>query len=83
MNNLTRYLSAAAFAFAGVASHVQAAEQKTCGSTSCFQLTPVAKEAVIKVLAEDGSSLTPQGRMLAENGSSRTLQAHFRDTKIT
>ncbi|MFI8479100.1 hypothetical protein ACIGCM_00810 [Pseudomonas sp. NPDC078700] len=82
MNNLTRYLTAVAFSFAGVASHAQAEAKATaCGSSTCFQLTPLAKDVGNNVLAEDGSSLTPQGRMVAENGYSRTPQEHLRESK--
>ncbi|SNS82858.1 hypothetical protein [Pseudomonas segetis] len=75
MNKLSRYITVVAFAVAGVASHANAAvEQNVCGSASCFQLTPVAKQPTHNLLVEDGASLTPQGRMLAENGASRTPQ---------
>jgi hypothetical protein len=65
MNNVTRFLTAAAFSFAGAAAHANAAvEQNACGSSTCFQLTPVAEEGGIDFLAENGSSRTPQGKLL-------------------
>ncbi|MFJ4194018.1 hypothetical protein, partial [Pseudomonas sp. NPDC089534] len=61
MNNVSRFLTAFAFAFAGVAAHANAAvEQHSCGNGTCFQLTPLAKQG----LAADGSSRTPQGQMV-------------------
>ncbi len=43
MNNVTRFLTAIAFSVAGAAAHANAAvEQNACGSSTCFQLTPVA-----------------------------------------
>jgi hypothetical protein len=67
MNNVTRFLTAIVFSVAGAAAHANAAvEQNTCGSSTCFQLTPL--------LTEDGSSRTPQGQLVAENGYSRTPQ---------
>jgi hypothetical protein len=45
MNNVTRFLTAVAFSVAGAAAHANAAvEQKSCGSATCFQLTPVAQK---------------------------------------
>ncbi|EJM15391.1 hypothetical protein PMI21_03309 [Pseudomonas sp. GM18] len=70
MNNVTRFLTAIVFSVAGVAAHANAAvEQSKCGSSTCFQLTPL--------LAEDGSSRTPQGQLIAEDGSSRTPQGQL------
>ncbi|EJM63790.1 hypothetical protein PMI30_04174 [Pseudomonas sp. GM50] len=67
MNNITRFFTAIVFSVAGAAAHANAAvEQNSCGSSTCFQLTPL--------LAEDGSSRTPQGHLVAENGYSRTPQ---------
>lgn len=67
MNNATRFLTAIVFSIAGVAAHANAAvEQSSCVSSTCFQLTPL--------VAENGSSHTPQGQLLAENGYSRTPQ---------
>ena len=44
MNNVTRFLTAFAFSVAGAAAHANAAvEQNACGSSTCFQLTPVAE----------------------------------------
>jgi hypothetical protein len=95
MNNLSRFLTAAAFSLAGVAAHANAAvEQGSCGSSTCFQLTPVAKQGADALLAQDGSdrtpqgqlvaadgsSRTPQGQLVAENGGSRTPQGHLLDT---
>ncbi|EJM69583.1 hypothetical protein PMI29_01855 [Pseudomonas sp. GM49] len=80
MNNVTRYLTAIAFAVAGAAAHANAAvEQSACASNTCFQLTPVAEKGTQGFLAQDGSSRTPQGQMLAENGSSRTPQGQLLD----
>lgn len=94
MKNVTRFLTAAAFAFAGAAAHANAAvEKSTCGSSTCFQLTPVNEQGANAFLAQDGSSRTPQGQrvaadgsshtpqgqMVAENGSSRTPQGHLLD----
>lgn len=82
MNNVTRYLTAIAFSLAGVAAHANAAvEQGACTSSTCFQLTPVAKQGSDALLVEDGFSRTPQGQVVAENGSSRTPQAHFLDNQ--
>ena len=65
MNNVTRFLTAAAFALAGAAAHANAAvEQSTCGSSTCFQLTPVSEQGANDLLAQDGSSRTPQGQLL-------------------
>ncbi|MVV50616.1 hypothetical protein EJA72_20605 [Pseudomonas sp. PB120] len=65
MNNVTRYLTAAAFAFAGAAAHANAAvEKSSCGSATCFQLTPVAGKGGDALLAQDGASHTPQGQQL-------------------
>ncbi|RON38685.1 hypothetical protein [Pseudomonas brassicacearum] len=65
MNNVTRFLTAIAFSAAGAAAHANAAvEQKSCGSATCFQLTPVAQKGGSAFLAEDGSSRTPQGQQL-------------------
>ncbi|MFS2091905.1 hypothetical protein ACCC96_02735 [Pseudomonas sp. Pseusp11] len=70
MNNVTRFLTAIVFSVDGVAAHANAAvEQSSCGSSTCFQLTPL--------VAEDGSSRTPQGQLIAENGSSRTPQGQL------
>ncbi|KJZ40323.1 MULTISPECIES: hypothetical protein [Pseudomonas] len=75
MNNVSRYLTAIAFTVAGAAAHANAAvEQSSCGSATCFQLTPVAHKDSTAFLAEDGYSRTPQGQMVAENGGSRTPQ---------
>ena len=65
MNNLSRFLTAIAFSVAGAAAHANAAvEQKSCGSATCFQLTPVAQKGDGIFLAENGSSRTSQGRLL-------------------
>ncbi|MFJ2487638.1 hypothetical protein [Pseudomonas sp. NPDC087639] len=78
MNNVSRFLTAVAFAFAGVATHANAAaEQHSCNSGSCFQLTPMAKKASDALIAADGSSRTPQGQMVAADGSSRTPQGQM------
>lgn len=80
MNNVTRFLTATAFALAGAAAHANAAvEQSTCGSSTCFQLTPVNEQGANDWLVQDGSSRTPQGQMVAENGSSRTPQGQLLD----
>ena len=77
MNNVTRFLTAAAFTLAGAAAHANAAvEQSRCGSSTCFQLTPVSERGA-NAVAEDGSSRTPQGQRVAENGSSRTPQGQL------
>lgn len=65
MKNLTRYLTAVAFSVAGAAAHANAAvEQSSCAGSTCFQLTPVGHKGVSPLLAEDGSSRTPQGQLL-------------------
>lgn len=65
MNNVSRYLTAIAFSIAGAAAHANAAvEQSSCGSTTCFQLTPVAHKDTNAFLAQDGGSRTPQGQQL-------------------
>jgi hypothetical protein len=65
MNNVSRYLTAIAFSVAGAAAHANASvEQKSCGSATCFQLTPVAEKGAGAFLAEGGSSRTPQGQLL-------------------
>jgi hypothetical protein len=65
MNNVTRFLTAVAFSVAGAAAHANAAvEQNACGSSTCFQLTPVAEKGGDAFLAENGSSRTPQGKLL-------------------
>ncbi|ABA77442.1 hypothetical protein K7459_03090 [Pseudomonas fluorescens] len=75
MNNVSRYLTAVAFSLAGVAAHANAAvEQNSCGSSTCFQLAPVAKPGSEGLIAADGASRTPQGQTLAADGSSRTPQ---------
>ncbi|WP_411959827.1 hypothetical protein ACK3BE_19110 [Pseudomonas mandelii] len=64
MNNVTRFLTAVAFSAAGAAAHANTAvEQKSCGSATCFQLTPVAEQGAHAFLAQDGSSRTPQGQL--------------------
>jgi hypothetical protein len=75
MNNVTRFLTAAAFALAGAAAHANAAvEQTSCGSSTCFQLTSVNAQGGGDFLVQDGSSRTPQGQLVAADGSSRTPQ---------
>lgn len=75
MNNVSRYLTAVAFSLAGVAAHANAAvEQHSCGSSTCFQLAPVAKPGNDGLIAADGSSRTPQGQRVAADGSSHTPQ---------
>jgi hypothetical protein len=65
MNNVTRYLTAIAFSAAGAAAHANAAvEQKSCGSATCFQLTPVGEKGGNAFLVENGGSRTPQGQLL-------------------
>jgi len=82
MNNVSRFLTAIAFSLAGVAAHANAAvEQHSCHSSTCFQLTPVAKQGSDGLIAADGSSHTPQGQMFAENGASRTPQSHWLDSQ--
>jgi hypothetical protein len=67
MNNASRFLTAVAFSLAGAAAHANAAvEQSACGSSTCFQLTPVAEKGTQGFLAQDGSSRTPQGQFLDE-----------------
>ncbi|MHC8411862.1 hypothetical protein ACYZTR_17485 [Pseudomonas sp. Hz4] len=62
MNTVSRFLTAIAFS---VAAHANAAvEQKSCGSATCFQLTPVAQKGGSAFLAQDGSSRTPQGQLM-------------------
>lgn len=64
MNNVTRFLTAAAFALAGATADANAAvEQTSCGSSTCFQLTPVNAQGGGDFLARDGSSHTPQGQL--------------------
>ncbi|WP_065260372.1 hypothetical protein [Pseudomonas bananamidigenes] len=78
MINVTRFLTAVAFSFAGVAAHANAAvEQNTCGSSTCFQLAPVAKPGHDGLIASDGSSRTPQGQMVAADGASHTPQGQM------
>ena len=92
MNNVSRFLTAAAFAFTGAAAHANSAvEQSSCASSICFQLTTVAKEGSDALIAADGFSRTPQGQMVAadgrtpqgqlvaENGASRTPQGQWLD----
>lgn len=67
MKNLTRYLTAVAFSVAGAAAHANAnaaVEQSNCASSTCLQLTPVGHKGASPLLAEDGSSRTPQGQLL-------------------
>ena len=80
MNNVTRILTAIAFSVAGAAAYANAAvDQSACGSSTCFQLTPVTEKGTQGFLAQDGASRTPQGQMLAENGSSHTPQGQSLD----
>ncbi|WP_077049132.1 hypothetical protein [Pseudomonas sp. KK4] len=80
MINVSRFLTAIAFTVAGAAAHANAAvEHNACGSSTCFQLTPVAKQGGEAILAEDGYSRTPQGQVVAENGSSHTPQGKWLD----
>ncbi|WP_247254326.1 hypothetical protein [Pseudomonas moorei] len=82
MKHLSRYLTAVAFSIAGAAAHANAAvEQSACGSSTCFQLTPVAQKGGKAFLAEDGYSRTPQGRVVAENGYSHTPQGKQQDSQ--
>ncbi|WP_047530529.1 hypothetical protein [Pseudomonas sp. 11/12A] len=82
MNHISRYLTAIAFSVAGVAAHANAAvEQSACGSSTCFQLTPVAQKGGDAFLAEDGYNRTPQGQVVAENGYSRTPQGKQLDSQ--
>ena len=65
MNNVSRYLTAIAFSIAGAAAHANTAvEPSSCGSATCFQLTPVAHKDANAFLAQDGASRTPQGQLL-------------------
>ncbi|MDB5997423.1 MAG: hypothetical protein JWP42_4559 [Pseudomonas sp.] len=65
MINITRFLTATAFALAGAGAHANAAvEQSNCGSSTCFQLTPVPEQGAEALLVQDGSSRTPQGQQL-------------------
>ena len=65
MNNVSRFLTTIAFSVAGAAAHANAAvEQKSCGSATCFQLTPVAQKGGNAFLAQDGTSRTPQDQQL-------------------
>jgi hypothetical protein len=78
MNNISRFLTAVAFSFAGAAAHANSSvEHSSCASSTCFQLTPVAKEGRDALIAADGSSRTPQGQLVAENGASRTPQGQW------
>ncbi|HWH85929.1 MAG TPA: hypothetical protein VNV36_04050 [Pseudomonas sp.] len=78
MNNVSRFLTAIAFAFTGVAAHANSVvEQSGCAHSTCFQLTTVAKEGSDALIAADGSSRTPQGQTLAADGSSRTPQGQM------
>lgn len=64
MNHLSRFLTASAFALAGVASHASAAVEKaSCTESTCFQLAPV-KPAADHLQAENGSDRTPLGQHL-------------------
>ncbi|PMW95329.1 hypothetical protein C1X59_26830 [Pseudomonas sp. FW215-R2] len=75
MNNVSRFLTAIAFSFAGVAAHANSAvEQNSCAGSTCFQLSPVAKQGSDALIAADGASHTPQGQMVAADGSSHTPQ---------
>ena len=81
MKNLTRFLTASAFALAGAAAHANAAvEQSHCGSNTCFQLTPVAKGSN-GLIAEDGASRTTQGQRIAENGARHTPQGQWLESQ--
>ncbi|OXR34497.1 hypothetical protein PSUM_00910 [Pseudomonas umsongensis] len=78
MNTISRFLTAIAFSVAGAAAHASAAvEQNACGSSTCFQLTPVAQKGADAFLAEDGYNRTPQGQVVAENGASHTSQGKW------
>ena len=78
MNNVARFLTVVAFAFAGAAAHANAAvEQHSCPGGTCLQLTPLTKQGAEALIAADGSSRTPQGQMVAENGASRTPQGQM------
>ncbi|RON72403.1 hypothetical protein [Pseudomonas fluorescens] len=78
MNNVSRFLTVVAFAFAGAAAHANAAvEQHSCPGGTCLQLTPLTRQGADALIAADGSSRTPQGQMVAENGASRTPQGQW------
>ena len=78
MNTISRFLTAIAFSVAGAAAHANAAvEQNACGSSTCFQLTPVAQKGADAFLAVDGYKRTPQGQMRAEKGASHTSQGKW------
>ena len=78
MNNISRFLTAVAFSFAGAAAHANSSvEHSSCASSTCFQLTPVAKQGSDGLIAADGSSRTPQGQMFAADGASRTPQGQM------
>jgi len=65
MINVTRFLTAIAFSVAGAAAHANAAvEQKSCGSATCFQLTPVGEKGGNAFLVENDGNRTPQGQLL-------------------
>ncbi|MES2820911.1 MAG: hypothetical protein V4812_18205 [Pseudomonadota bacterium] len=80
MKTLKNLFTAVIFSLAGAAVHANAAsENHRCESGICFQLTPLAGKGASGLLAEDGSSRTPQGLqgdapILAGDGSSRTPQ---------
>lgn len=75
MNNVSHFLTAIAFSFAGVAAHANSAvEQSSCAGSTCFQLSPVAKQGSDALIAADGASHTPQGQMVAADGASHTPQ---------
>ncbi|WP_367256685.1 hypothetical protein [Pseudomonas sp. stari2] len=78
MNNVSRFLTAIAFSFAGVAAHANSAvEQSSCAGSTCFQLSPLAKQGSDALIAADGASHTPQGQMVAADGSSHTPQGQM------
>ncbi|PKA68541.1 hypothetical protein ATI02_1324 [Pseudomonas baetica] len=78
MNNVSRFLTVVAFAFASAAAHANAAvEQHSCPGGTCLQLTPLTKQGADALIAADGSSRTRQGQMVAENGASRTPQGQW------
>jgi hypothetical protein len=82
MINVSRFLTAVAFSVAGAAAHANAAvEKNACGSSTCFQLTPVAKQGANEFLAEDGYNRTKQAQVVAENGASRTPQGKLLDNQ--
>ncbi|KQZ78959.1 MULTISPECIES: hypothetical protein [unclassified Pseudomonas] len=82
MNNVSRFLTAIAFSVAGAAAHANAAvEQSACGSSTCFQLTPVAQKGGEGFLAEDGYNRTPQAQVVAENGYSHTPQGKQQESQ--